>query len=226
MNTIGDRIRQKRLELKLTQQDICNLFDPALKRSSVSKWEGGLATPDIGRLEVIARKLKTSVNYLVTGATPKENRSSIADPLVVDKNNENDFVWIDVVEANFSCGLGESIEFHFDTVTDKMPFSRDFFNRKNVSPRNMKIIKAMGDSMGDLIQDGDCVGIDISQTHIIDGGIYAVYFMGEGMIKQIFKEEDGSLVLHSINPKYKDRIVTEKNGINFKVMGRQFWRAG
>ncbi|WP_262935414.1 S24 family peptidase, partial [Acinetobacter baumannii] len=89
-----------------------------------------------------------------------------------------------------------------------------------------RIIKAKGDSMADKIDDGDLVGIDISQTDIIDGQIYAVYFEGEGMIKQIFKEEGGKLILHSLNPKYRDREVTEQNGLNFKVMGRQFWRAG
>ncbi|HFF5137596.1 TPA: peptidase S24, partial [Acinetobacter baumannii] len=26
--------------------------------------------------------------------------------------------------------------------------------------------------------------------------------------------------------KFRDRRVTEENGKNFKVMGRQFWRAG
>ena len=80
--------------------------------------------------------------------------------------------------------------------------------------------------MTDFIHDQDLVGIDISQTEITDGEIYAVYFEGEGMIKQIFKEEGGKLVLHSLNPKYRDREVTEQNGLNFKVMGRQFWRAG
>ena len=63
----------------------------------------------------------------------------------------------------------------------------------------MRIIKAKGDSMTDYIKDGDLVGIDISQTEVIDGEIYAVYFAGEGMIKQIFKEADGSLILHSLN---------------------------
>lgn len=46
------------------------------------------------------------------------------------------------------------------------------------------------------------------------------------MIKQIFKEADGSLILHSLNEKFRDRRVTEENRKNFKVMGRQFWRAG
>ena len=56
----------------------------------------------------------------------------------------------------------------------------------------MRIIKAKGDSMADKIDDGDLVGIDISQTDIIDGQIYAVYFEGEGMIKQIFRKKAGN----------------------------------
>lgn len=46
------------------------------------------------------------------------------------------------------------------------------------------------------------------------------------MIKQIFKEADGSLILHSLNEKYRDKLATEENAKNFKVMGRQIWRAG
>lgn len=227
MNTIGERIRAKRLELQLTQQDICILFDPNLKRSSVSKWETGLATPDITRLEVIAKKLKTSVDYLITGKESKIKKGSdIIETDIADEETQDKFVWIDIIESSFSCGIGESIEFHYDTVIGKMPFPHSFFQEKNVSPKNMKIVTAKGDSMNDLIKDGDLVGIDISQTQVRDGGIYAVYFAGEGMIKQIFKEQDNSLILHSTNPKFKDRTVTEENGTNFKVMGRQFWRAG
>ena len=46
------------------------------------------------------------------------------------------------------------------------------------------------------------------------------------MIKQIFKEADGSLILHSLNEKYRDKLVTEENRKNFKEIGRQFYRAG
>ena len=164
------------------------------------------------------------------GLTKKDdvsfNVNDIHRPTVIDYETENGFIWIDVVEANFSCGTGESIEFHFDVINGKFPFPPSFFQKKYVHPDCMRIIKAKGDSMADKIDDGDLVGIDISQTEIIDGQIYAVYFEGEGMIKQIFKEEGGKLILHSLNPKYRDREVTEQNGLNFKVMGRQFWRAG
>ena len=56
--------------------------------------------------------------------------------------------------------------------------------------------------------------------------LYAVYFEGEAMLKQIFKEPGGVLVLHSLNGKYRDKIISAENGANFRVIGRQFWRAG
>ncbi|KJV37567.1 peptidase S24, partial [Acinetobacter indicus] len=145
---------------------------------------------------------------------------------VATEDHKDEFVWIDVVEAVFSCGVGESIEFHFDTINGKIPFSPSFMKDKGVTEKTMKIIKAKGESMADFIKDGDLVGINLAQTDIIDGEIYAVYLAGEGMLKQIFKEADGSLVLHSLNEKFPDRIVSEENGRNFKVIGRQFWRAG
>lgn len=227
MNTLGTRIRQKRLELNLTQDDIGKIFEPRLQRSAISKWERDAAVPELSRLPLIAKKLKTSVDYLITGKESKIKKGSdIIEIDIADEETQDKFVWIDIIESSFSCGIGESIEFHYDTVIGKMPFPHSFFQEKNVSPKNMKIVTAKGDSMNDLIKDGDLVGIDISQTQVRDGGIYAVYFAGEGMIKQIFKEQDNSLILHSTNPKFKDRTVTEENGTNFKVMGRQFWRAG
>ena len=152
--------------------------------------------------------------------------NDIQSPIIVEYGDGNEFIWIDVVEASFSCGDGESIEFHFDVINGKQPFAPNFFYKRGIDPVNVKIIKAKGDSMAERIFDGDLVGIDMSQTNIIDGEIYAVYFAGEGMIKQVFKEADGSLILHSLNDKYRDKVVTEENGGNFKVMGRQIWRAG
>lgn len=149
-----------------------------------------------------------------------------ASPIIVNKKEfSREYIWLDVVNASFSCGDGISIEYHFDEVRDSIPFPPEFFIRKQVKPENTKLLVASGDSMEDYIYDQDLFAIDVTSTEILDGQIYAVYFEGEGMLKQIFKEE-GGIVLHSLNPKYKDKKVTELNGTNFKVMGRQYWRAG
>ncbi|BFM84864.1 helix-turn-helix domain-containing protein [Acinetobacter baumannii] len=246
-NSVSDRIQSRMAELKLSQADLMRLTGAA--RGTVSGWVNGSNNPSAKHIEALATALKTTSRWILTGkekqnltnfnmqefmdkhGLSKKDESSfdvndIQSPSVVEYGGDDGFIWIDVVEASFSCGTGESIEFHFDVINGKQPFPPSFFKQKNVHPDCMRIIKAKGDSMADKIDDGDLVGIDISQTDIIDGQIYAVYFEGEGMIKQIFKEEGGKLILHSLNPKYRDREVTEQNGLNFKVMGRQFWRAG
>ncbi|EHU1403016.1 helix-turn-helix domain-containing protein [Acinetobacter baumannii] len=246
-NSVSDRIQSRMAELKLSQADLMRLTGAA--RGTVSGWVNGSNNPSAKHIEALATALKTTSRWILTGkekqnltnfnmqefmdkhGLSKKDESSfdvndIQSASVVEYGGDDGFIWIDVVEASFSCGTGESIEFHFDVINGKQPFPPSFFKQKNVHPDCMRIIKAKGDSMADKIDDGDLVGIDISQTDIIDGQIYAVYFEGEGMIKQIFKEEGGKLILHSLNSKYRDREVTEQNGLNFKVMGRQFWRAG
>ena len=222
--SLKDRLKESRAKAKKTQADVAEavkMSQPAYQALESGRNQKSAFIP------LIAQYLGVDPLWLTTGSTSDSfNESDLMEPTIVTSELANQFVWIDVVEANFSCGTGESIEFHFDVINGKFPFPPSFFQKKYVDPSCMRIIKAKGDSMADFIHDGDLVGIDISQTEIVDGGIYAVYFEGEGMIKQIFKEEGGKLSLHSLNPKYRDREVSEQNGLNFRVMGRQFWRAG
>lgn len=136
-------------------------------------------------------------------------------------------VWVDIVKIKFSCGDGENIEFHYEPMSVKtLPFEASFFTKRGVKKDNAVFAYAKGDSMQPFIFDGDVFGMDITDTTPRDGEIYAVYFGGEAMLKQVFIEGDGSLTLHSFNPTWRDKQVHEHNGSDFKILGRQFWRAG
>ncbi|UGQ25196.1 XRE family transcriptional regulator [Acinetobacter calcoaceticus] len=221
---LKDRLKDSRLKAKKTQAEVAEAVK--MSQPAYQALESGKNLKS-AFLPLIAQFLGVDGYWLTTGNTEDSFRESdVFSPTVVSAESTDQYIWVEVVEASFSCGTGESIEFHFDAINGKIPFPSSFFKEKRVAQECMRIIKAKGDSMADYIKDGDLVGIDISQTEVIDGEIYAVYFAGEGMIKQIFKEADGSLILHSLNEKFRDRRVTEENGKNFKVMGRQFWRAG
>ncbi|HAB69387.1 MAG TPA: peptidase S24 [Acinetobacter nosocomialis] len=223
MSDLATRLKAARLKAGKSQYEVAEAV--GIKQPTYQALETGKSLKS-AFLPLIAKYLGVDAYWLTTGESEDSfSEDDLVKPIIVSKEN-NEYVWIEVVEANFSCGTGESIEFHFDAINGKIPFPPSFFKDKHVAQDCMRIIKAKGDSMMDYIKDGDLVGIDISQTQIIDGEIYAVYFAGEGMLKQIFKEEDGSLILHSLNEKFRDRRVTEENGKNFRVMGRQFWRAG
>lgn len=71
MKTTGERIRQKRLELGLTQQQVADHF--GIRVPSVSEWESGKTMPTSSRLSALARMYKTSVDYLLTGREASGN---------------------------------------------------------------------------------------------------------------------------------------------------------
>ena len=222
--TLKDRLKESRKKAGKTQAEVAEAVK--ISQPAYQALESG-RNQKSAFLPMIAQFLGVDPYWLTTGGDDDSfGENDLLKPTIVEHGSDNEFVWIDVVEANFSCGVGESIEFHFDAINGKIPFPPSFLKAKNVTENSMKIIKAKGDSMADFIKDGDMVGINLAQTDIIDGEIYAVYLAGEGMIKQIFKEADGSLILHSLNEKYRDKLVTEENGKNFKVIGRQIWRAG
>jgi SOS-response transcriptional repressor LexA len=221
---LKDRLKDSRKKTGKTQAEVAEavgMSQPAYQGLESGKNQKSAFLP------MIAKYLGVDGYWLTTGKNDDSHfEHNLLSPTVTTEGSDDGFIWIDVVQANFSCGPGEDIDFHFDRINGRFPFPPSFFKDKKVMPDTMRIIKAKGDSMADYIKDGDFVGIDISHTTIEDGDIYAVYFAGEGMLKQIFKEADGSLILHSHNEKYRDRTVSEENGQNFKVIGRQFWRAG
>lgn len=64
--------------------------------------------------------------------------SDVFSPTVVNNDAADQYVWIEVVEASFSCGTGESIEFHFDAINGKIPFP--IILKKNVLHKNACVL--------------------------------------------------------------------------------------
>lgn len=71
-NAIGKRIRETRLRLQLSQAQLAH---PEFSESYISLIENGNRTPTRRALEIIARKLHCSVDYLVRGIESEEIRS-------------------------------------------------------------------------------------------------------------------------------------------------------
>lgn len=230
MSSQSERLKEARLKAGLSQKQVAEAV--GMKQPSYNYLEkndkGGSA-----KLTEIAKVLNVVPYWLRTGKTASDVDADIHKLLekspVIEVNSDIEDptrIWIDVVNIRFSCGNGESIEFHFDDVVTKREIPASVFKKHNVKPENTKLALATGDSQEPYVCNGDEFAIDLSDTEIKDGEFYAVYFEGEAMLKQIFKEQGGKFILHSLNPKYKDKIVSDDNGISFRVIGRQFYRAG
>lgn len=231
MKTLAERVKYAREQQDLSQQEVAE--KAGISQPTYFKIENGLTQKPRNILD-IAEALKVSPHWLATGQgsmTPLPNPiQSILDstsrPISTTEIDPNSKIWLPLMDISFSCGDGVSIDCHFEDTKKKLAFEPDFLTSRHIKQENVRLLYATGDSMEMFIFDGDIFAVDISDTAIRDGQVYAVYFEGEAMLKQIFKEAGGTLILHSFNPKYKDKVVTEDNGADFKVIGRQFWRAG
>ena len=75
--TIGERIKQLRIEKGMTQLELANaLF---VTDRAISKWEQGRGNPDISIIPNLASTLGVSIDYLMTGNEyqPKIDRSQV-----------------------------------------------------------------------------------------------------------------------------------------------------
>lgn len=226
--SIGDRIRSVRRQKNISQAELAKLAN--VTQGAISQLENG-RNDTSKELPAIAKALGVDVYWLQTGEngipskvqsildnTARHVISTYIDPALK--------IWLPLMDISFSCGDGVNIECHFEETKKKLAFEPDFLISRGVKEQNVRLLYARGDSMEEYIYDGDIFAIDISDIEVRDGQIYAVYFEGEALLKQIFKEAGGTLILHSKNPKYRDKVVSEENGASFKVIGRQFWRAG
>lgn len=228
---LKDRLKQARKHAGITQAKLAEAINTS--QGSIADLESGRNKSTTNLLQ-IANILRVNAEWLATGkgemtALPASLQAILDNtsrPISTTEIDPNTKIWLPLMDISFSCGDGVSIDCHFEETKRKLAFDPDFLISRGIKEQNVRLLYATGDSMEMFIFDGDIFAVDISDTIIRDGQIYAVYFEGEAMLKQIFKEAGGTLILHSLNPKYKDKIVTEDNGADFKVIGRQFWRAG
>ena len=66
---IGERIKLKRKELGLTQEELANKLNVTFQ--AVSKWENNTSTPEITSLNNVAKALNTTLDYLINGVEPE-----------------------------------------------------------------------------------------------------------------------------------------------------------
>lgn len=68
--TFGERLKSAREAVGKTQQEVANFF--GVQRATVSQWENNETMPRAQKLEELARLVKSSTHYLLTGRNDKE----------------------------------------------------------------------------------------------------------------------------------------------------------
>lgn len=143
------------------------------------------------------------------------------DDLPLDPNR----VWVDRYDYSFSAGTG-MIQWE---IREKhaLPFDVGFFKKLGSDPRHCKLCIVRGDSMEPFLFNRDLVMIDCSKVRIKDGHIYAIIFEDEALVKKVFKQAGGGLVLHSYNDRlYPDKEIPPEKLEFIRIAGEVIYRSG
>nr|WP_294864371.1 S24 family peptidase [uncultured Pseudogulbenkiania sp.] len=223
MLKLGKRLKELRVEKGISQPDLAKLcgWD---SQSRISQYETDKREPSLSDMEKLAAALGTTVKTLLFD---DDTNGPLGRVIAYDEEDDlkGDYVFVDRYDLKLSAGCGSMAWVVHEK--DPLAFRSRFIQARRLDPRNLKAMYVRGDSMESYLQDGDTVMIDIGDTTIVDGEVYAVCYDDEWYIKRLYKTPGGGLLLHSDNStKHPDKPVTPEQAELVRVFGRVVWRGG
>ncbi|GEK49199.1 hypothetical protein HPA02_34820 [Bisbaumannia pacifica] len=236
--TIGDRIKEARLQAEMTQPELARACKWA-SQGRVSNYERGIREPKSGDVALLAKALGVSEAWLWTGeeSASTSNVTSLqsrrhapdgnadlmdAELIEGDEPLRPDEVWLPVFrEVEFSAGDGATQVIENHGVQER--FSLPRLSRYGVQPENAALATARGDSMVPAITDGATIGIDKGCRHIEDGRIYALDHAGMLRVKRLYRLPLGRVRVVSENAdEYPEEVYSLADPDAPRILGRVF----
>lgn len=204
--TVYERIRQRRLELGMSQDELAKKLGYK-SRSSINKIELGKNDAQLSKIADIAKALGTTPGYLMgwneapplmlhdeevvyNADSKKSARTPYSDVVMLDSSTIYNIPTYNSVSAGFGT-------LAVDEIIDYTPL---FFASHSEAAETI-CIRVKGDSMFPKIEDGDL--IQVHKQSSVDSGSVAVILLDgeEGLVKKIEYGTDW-IHLHSFNPMY------------------------
>ena len=199
---IGERIREKRIELGLTQQDLA-LALGYKNRATIARIEKG-------ERELATSKLKCCADILHTTIDQLANENDAVSMQVISLNKDNIFQ-IPVFNS-VSAGFGS---YASNEIVGYEPVYID----NPMEANETMLIRVSGNSMEPKIEDGDL--IQVHKQTSVDSGDIAVILIEEteGVVKRVFYGSTW-IELHSLNPDYPIRRFDGRDVLCLRILGK------
>ena len=190
--------------------------------------ETGAGHPEASRLE-------REFNNPLEGMQPQEKRETPREqPFIrsaVRSYDHEDGIPDDVVlvpesKMEFAGGDGR---INYELIEDEEPatYRRSWFQKYGINPDRVRRFRVTGDSMEPLLYARDTILVNLDETVVVDGRLYAIRYGDQLRVKYLSKRLDGTLVLRSVNQAYKDEeIPAELANEHITVIGRVRDRSG
>lgn len=179
---------------------------------------------------VTVEQLRTSLpSPDATVATLRGYRVKAADG--VDGVDEDKEVTVAEVDVLASAGPGAHAPTFVQTKF-RMTYQLSWFRSIGAKPKDVIVMKVIGDSMERTLFHGDRVAINTADKSILDGKVYVFTTGGvepDVKIKRIYKTTDGRIRVTSDNPdkaQFPDEYLTAEDLENIYIVGRVVDRSG
>lgn len=207
MSTIGSRIRNRREELGLSQDELGRRLGYK-SRSSINKIELDQRNLTQSKIKAIADALETTPAYIMGWDEPDQK---------LDEENLKFFDNLFPIETKKFPLLG-------NIACGKPIFADEQFEAYIEAGANIKAdfcLRAKGDSMiGARIYDGDIVFIR-KQEMVDDGEIAAVLIDDEATLKRVYYDQENNVIqLFAENPQYKTMRFVGEELNRIRILGK------
>lgn len=204
--TVGDRIRQARLEQDVTQQELADYI--GVSKQAVYKYENNIVTNiPTDKVDAIAKRLRVSPAYLM-GWEEKPAPAASKEPTIPSGFEPMPKMKKVPLIGSIACGDPITAEQNIEKMVDVPENIRCDFS-----------LTCHGDSMIDAgIHDRDVVYIHI-QPVVENGQIAAVRIGEEATLKRVYYS-GGTLTLMPANPAYAPMVYTGPQLEEVQIEGR------
>lgn len=226
----SERIKSLRKERGYTLHELARRI--GVSHAAVSQWENN-ADIEIksDRFFKLAQVLGVTPEYLMDGkktfevneskTTYKAGSFEVWDSKTPLHDDDVELPFF--TEVELSAGIGSEVVREDNGF--KLRFSKSSLRRANVDPSNAACVQIKGDSMEPILSDGATVGVDTSQTNIIDGKMYAIDHAGMLRVKVLHRIPGGLRVRSFNSDEYPDETYKGDELNDIKVIGKVFWSA-
>jgi phage repressor protein C with HTH and peptisase S24 domain/DNA-binding XRE family transcriptional regulator len=247
MSTIGERLREERQRLGLSQTALA--ATASVGKHSQINYESDRNAPDANYLTAAAKQ-GVDIYYVLTGQRTSLGpfyamsamfekkygpalalaRKTAAMEAAIDASFGPQYIPIPTYDALLAAGNGHLND--TDAVTGHLAFRKDWLAEMGVSPASVVIATASGDSMEPTINNGDMLLIDLDRTSVParareagdtrPSGIYAVLDDGAARVKRVELAAPDTLALFSDNPAFPPEF---RPISSVSIIGRVVWWA-
>lgn len=211
MESVSERIKQKRKLLGMTQQSLANILN--IRSQTVSGWERSHSKPNGKLLAELATALDVSPSWILYGKIDTEQIKTQSKCELVH------FVKLyDSVQASAGFGVEniDPIEF------TEYPLPKEtVLNQSNKN--DLFCIRSYGNSMEPVFSDGAVLAVNPHKKELIDGRIFVVKTNSNLRVK-VLKEHSKGIILSSFNHDYDDELILwDDMNDSFYILGEVFW---